>query len=209
MVVVIRIILFQGHYPTSSQKCHRHCRRRGTSRRASMAVGMPKEFRLLAVLVCSARNKLAPWVPSTASQVSQGKQTTPRDTQRQCWWFVRLCTVHGRLMSRVENVSGDARQGTARHGDYLIRWRPPRDLHLSTNFDSSSPPDHHLDSLSLSLSSSQCWLYSGRSKSRPSPPKPCTHRERQQPLLRLPPPFLHWKAPPLLILLFSAWIAPP
>ena len=114
MVVVIRIILFQGHYPTSSQKCHRHCRRRGTSRRASMAVGMPKEFRLLVVLVCSARNKLAPWVPSTASQVSQGKQTTPRDTQRRCWWFVRLCTVHGRLMSRVENVSGDARHGMAR-----------------------------------------------------------------------------------------------
>ena len=199
MVVVIRIILFQGHYPTSSQKCHRHCRRRGTSRRASMAVGMPKEFRLLVVLVCSARNKLAPWVPSTASQVSQGKQTTPRDTQRQCWWFVPLYTAP----SSNEPSGKCIWRCTARHGDYLIRWRPPRDLHLSTNFDSSSPPDYHLDSLS------QCWFYRGRNKSRPSPPKPCTHRERQQPLLRLPPPFLHWKAPSLLILLFSAWIAPP
>ena len=146
MVVVIRIILFQGHYPTSSQKCHRHCRRRGTSRRASMAVGMPKEFRLLVVLVCSARNKLAPWVPSTASQVSQGKQTTPRDTQRQCWWFVPLCTAP----SSNEPSGKCIWRCTARHGDYLIRWRPPRDLHLSTNFDSSSPPEHHLDSLSLS-----------------------------------------------------------
>ena len=206
MVVVIRIILFQGHYPTSSQKCHRHCRRRGTSQRASMAVGMPKEFRLLVVLVCSARNKLAPWVPSTASQVSQGKQTTPRDTQRQCWWFVRLCTVHGRLMSRVENVSGDAQHGTARRlSDQVAATARSASLHqLRLELSTRSSPG-----LSLSLSSSQCWFYSGRSKSCPSPPKPCTHRERQQPLLRLPPPFLHWKAPPLLILLFSAWIAPP
>ena len=171
MVVVIRIILFQGHYPTSSQKCHRHCRRRGTSRRASMAVGMPKEFRLLVVLVCSARNKLAPWVPSTASQVSQGKQTTPRDTQRQCWWFVRLCTAR----SSNEPSGKCIWRCTAQHGDYLIRWRPPRDLHLSTNFDSSSPPDHHKDSLPLS----ECWLYIGRSKTRPSPPKPCTHTQRE------------------------------
>ena len=57
-----------------------------------------KEFRLLE-LVCSARNKLAPWVPRTASQVSQGKQTTPRDTQRLA---VRVRTfVQSRLMSGV------------------------------------------------------------------------------------------------------------
>ena len=200
MVVVIRIILFQGHYPTSSQKCHRHCRRRGTSRRASMAVGMPKEFRLLVVLVCSARNKLAPWVPSTASQVSQGKQTTPRDTQRQCWWFVRLCTAP----SSNEPSGKCIWRCTAQHGDYLIRWRPPRDLHLSTNFDSSSPPDHHLDSLSLAVDVG-CTAAGAKAALHLLN---LTHTERQQPLLRLPPPFLHWK-PPLLILLFSAWIAPP
>ena len=205
MVVVIRIILFQGHYPTSSQKCHRHCRRRGTSRRASMAVGMPKEFRLLVVLVCSARNKLAPWVPSTASQVSQGKQTTPRDTQRQCWWFVRLCTAP----SSNEPSGKCIWRCTARHGDYLIRWRPPRDLHLSTNFDSSSPPDHHLDSLSPAVNVGSTAAGAKASAALHLLNLAHTHRERQQPLLRLPPPFLHWKPPPLLILLFSAWIAPP
>ena len=204
MVVVIRIILFQGHYPTSSQKCHRHCRRRGTSRRASMAVGMPKEFRLLVVLVCSARNKLAPWVPSTASQVSQGKQTTPRDTQRQCWWFVRLCTAP----SSNEPSGKCIWRCTAGHGDYLIRWRPPRDLHLSTNFDSSSPPDHHLDSLSLSALAVNVGCTAAGAKAALHLLN-LAHTERQQPLLRLPPPFLNWKAPPLLILLFSAWIAPP
>ena len=203
MVVVIRIILFQGHYPTSSQKCHRHCRRRGTSRRASMAVGMPKEFRLLAVLVCSARNKLAPWVPSTASQVSQGKQTTPRDTQRQCWWFVRLCTAP----SSNEPSGKCIWRCTAQHGDYLIRWRPPRDLHLSTNFDSSSPPDHHKDSLSLSLAVNVGCTAAGAKAALHL--LNLAHTERGSNPFRGTPPFLHWKAPPLLILLFSAWIAPP